>query len=104
VRCCFCIMPNASDSPNDKIEAAESIITLLARLNVSKFPWEERIGLAVAQMRAMRQWTEAIRSARGCLRYQRLFHRDASERPEVPNSVRTPLSSFLVDRGHPERQ
>ena len=69
----YCIMANASNAPNDKIEAAESIITLLARLNVSKFPWEERIGLAVAQTRAMREWIEAIRSARSRLRLQRLF-------------------------------
>ena len=41
------------------MEAAESIITLLAQLNVSKFPWEERIGLAVCQTKAMRQWIEA---------------------------------------------
>ena len=97
-------MANASNSPNDKIEAAESIITLLARLDVSKFPWEERIGLAVAQTRAMREWIEAIRSARGRLRFQRLFYREASARLGVPNSARTPLRSFLVDRSHPKRQ
>ena len=90
-------MANVSNSPNDKIEAAESIITLLARLNVSNFPWEERIGLAVAQTKAMRDWAEAIRSARGRLRFQRLFL-------GTRYTARTSLSSFLLDRGHPKRQ
>jgi hypothetical protein len=83
-------MANVSNSPNDRIKAAESIITLLALLNASKFPWEERIGLAVAQMRAVQEWTEAIRSARDRLRFQRLFHREASVRPDLPYSARTP--------------
>ena len=85
------------------MEAAESIITLLAQLNVSRFPWEERIGLAVCQTKAMRQWIEAIRSAKAQLRFQRLFHRAPAE-PRQKDAPRTSLSRFLVDRGHLERQ
>jgi hypothetical protein len=96
-------MTDASHSPSDRIEAAESIFTLLARLDVSRFPWEERIGVGVCQAKAMRQWIEAIRSAKAHLRFQRLFHRVAPVKRRKTDS-RTPLSSFLVDRGHPNRQ
>jgi hypothetical protein len=97
-------MPSASHSPNDKIDAAESIFTLLNRLNVSKFPWEERIGLAICQAKAMRDWIEAIRAARARLRYQRLFYRRPPAKQLRTYSPHTSLSSFLVDRGHPQRQ
>ena len=95
-------MMNASHSPIGRIEAAESVFTLLARLDVSKFPWEERISVGVVQARALREWIEAIRSAKARLRLARLFSR--REKPAASYSRRTPLSSFLVDRKHPERQ
>ena len=81
-------------------------MALLGRLNVSRFPWEERIGVAVCQARAARDWIEAVRSAKARLRYQRLFYRPAHAKPQqtLTYSVQTPLSCFLVDRGHPNRQ
>ena len=51
-------------------------------------------------------WIEAVRSAKGRLRFQLLFYRPAHAKPEqtLTYSVRTPLSCFLVDRGHLNRQ
>ena len=86
------------------MQAAESVFTLLARLDISKFPWEERIGVAVCQARAMRDWIEAVRSAKARLRFERLFVRQAPGTQGKPRFPRTSLSSFLVDRGHPKRQ
>jgi hypothetical protein len=86
------------------MQAAESVLTLLARLDISKFPWEERIGVGVSQARAMREWVEAVRSAKARARFERLFERPATSDPSALHSARTSLSSFLVDRGNPERQ
>jgi len=86
------------------MQAAESVFTLLARLDISKFPWEERIGVAVCQARAMRDWIEAVRSAKARLRFERLFVREAPGTRGKTHSKRTSLSSFLVDRGNPQRQ
>jgi hypothetical protein len=87
----------------DRMQAAESVFTLLARLDISKFPWEERIGVAVCQARAMRDWIEAVRSAKARLRFERLFVRQAPGTGKS-RSIRTSLSSFLVDRSNPQRQ
>ena len=97
-------MKSAIHLPQDRMQAAESILTLLARLDISKFPWEERIGVAVSQARALREWVEAVRSAKARLRFERLFDREVSGKPRETRSTRTSLSSFLVDRGNPQRQ
>ena len=86
------------------MQAAESILTLLARLDISKFPWEERIGVAVSQARAMREWVEAVRSAKARLRFERLFHWGVPDKSRETRSMPMSLSSFLVDRSNPERQ
>ena len=43
----------------DKLHAADSIVTLLARLDTSAFPWEERVAVGVCQARAIDDWLDA---------------------------------------------
>ena len=50
---------SASKNPIDRLTAAESIATLLARLNVEKFPDEERLAVATAQIAAIDEWLAA---------------------------------------------
>jgi hypothetical protein len=88
-------MINANHSSVARIEAAESIIALLAQLNVSKFPWEERIPLAVSQMTATREWIEAIRSVKANLRFQRLFYRRSWTKLKDSSHPRTVAARFL---------
>jgi hypothetical protein len=96
-------MQHASHSPT-RIEAAESVIALLTRLNASRFPSEEQVAVAVCQMRALREWIEAIRAAKAHSRFQRLFKREAFADLHRTDPAQTSLSCFLVDRGHPQRQ
>jgi hypothetical protein len=90
----------------DRLYAAESVITVLAQLNVTKFPWEERVAVGVCQAKAMSDWLEAYWSERVRLKLDRLFARqpkpDRARRAD--SEKRQPLSSFLVDRAHPARQ
>jgi hypothetical protein len=43
----------------DKLHAADSIVTLLARLDVSALPWEERLAVGACQARAIDEWLDA---------------------------------------------
>jgi hypothetical protein len=43
----------------DKLRAADSIVTLLARLDVSDLSWEERLAVGACQARAIDDWLEA---------------------------------------------
>ena len=45
-----------------KLSAADSIISLLGGLNVSAFPWSERIAVGACQAKANRAWLEASQS------------------------------------------
>jgi hypothetical protein len=61
----------SSQSLIDRLYAADSIIALLGQLNVSKFPWEERIAVGVCQAEAQKAWWEACRDAKPRLRSRR---------------------------------
>jgi hypothetical protein len=102
----FSSMQSASQSLTDRLYAAESVITVLAQLNVTKFPSEERVAVGVCQAKAMNDWLEAYWSERVRLKLERLFARqpksDRARRAEYEK--RQPLSRFLVDRAHPARQ
>jgi len=48
----------------DSFSAADSIITLLGKLDASAFPWEERIAVGACQAKAIDAWFEAYRRSR----------------------------------------
>ena len=52
-------------NPIDRMTAAESVATLLSRLNVDKFPTEERIAVATVQIAAIDDWLAAYLEMRG---------------------------------------
>ena len=99
-------MQGSSHSLADRLYAAESVITVLARLNVTKFPWEERVAVGACQAKAMNDWLEVYWSERVRLKLERLFarrpRRDRARRANHEN--RQPLSIFLVDRADSARQ
>ena len=49
----------------DRMTAAESVATLLSRLNVEKFPTEERMAVATVQIAAIDEWLAAYLETRG---------------------------------------
>jgi hypothetical protein len=51
--------------PIDRMAAAESVATLLSRLNVDKFPIEERMAVATVQIAAIDEWLAAYLETRG---------------------------------------
>ena len=52
-------------NPIDRMTAAESVATLLGRLNVEKFPTEERMAVATVQIAAIDDWLAAYLEMRG---------------------------------------
>ena len=52
-------------NPIDRMTAAESVATLLSRLNVEKFPTEERMAVAKVQIAAIDDWLAAYLEMRG---------------------------------------
>jgi hypothetical protein len=99
-------MQSSRQSLTERLYAAESVITVLAQLNVTKFPWEEQVAVGVCQAKAMNDWLEQYWSERARLRLERLFVRQpkAARARRADFETRQPLSSFLVDRAHPARQ
>jgi len=57
-------MPHIPSQPIDRLHAAESVVALLARLDVSAFPWEERLAVGACQARAIDDWLEAYSQSR----------------------------------------
>jgi mono/diheme cytochrome c family protein len=51
--------PASLKQPIDRMTAAESIATILGRVNVEKFPYEERVAAATAQIAAIEEWLDA---------------------------------------------
>ena len=100
----FLLMRRSTQLRTNRLYAAESVIIVLAQLNVAKFPWEERVAVGVCQVKAMQEWLELFWSEQACLRSERLFSReskcDSVPRAKSPQS----LSSYLVDRAHSARQ
>ena len=45
--------------PIDRLSSADSVITLLGRLNVEPFPPEERMAVAQLQVEAIEEWLAA---------------------------------------------
>jgi len=45
--------------PLDRMTAADSLITLLGHLDVEKFPSEEQMAVAIAQIEAIDEWLAA---------------------------------------------
>ena len=45
--------------PMDRLSCADSVITLLGRLNVERFPPEERMAVARLQVEAIDDWLAA---------------------------------------------
>ena len=111
-------MIDAIELPLKKVGDAESVLSILSQLDASKLPWEERVGLGVCQAKAMQQGIEGARAAWALLRYERLFSHERAggeslfpqpamaklHAPREEHGAITPLSSFLVDRAHPDRQ
>ena len=99
-------MQSSKQSLTDRLYAAESVITVLARLNVTKFPWEERVAVGACQAKAMSEWLEVYWSERVRSKLERLFVRQpkAARARRADSETRQPLSSFLVDRAHLARQ
>ena len=87
----------------DRLYAAESILTLFSQLDVSRFPWEERIAVGACQARAANEWLDVCRMERYARRLNRLRVRPSRAEPTRPANM-TPLSSYLVDRGNAARQ
>jgi len=56
--------------PIDRMAAAESIVTILGRLNVERFPAEERMAVAKVQIAAIDEWLEAYLETRGASQRQ----------------------------------
>ena len=44
----------------DRLTAAESVIELLGRLDVEKFPKEERMAVALVKIEALDEWLSAF--------------------------------------------
>ena len=57
-------------NPIDRMTAAESVATLLSRLNVEKFPTEERMAVATVQIAAIDDWLAAYLEMRGASQRQ----------------------------------
>jgi hypothetical protein len=57
-------------NPIDRMTAAESVATLLSRLNVDKFPTEERMAVATVQIAAIDDWLAAYLEMRGASQRQ----------------------------------
>ena len=49
----------AHKNPIDRISHADSVMSLLSRLNVAAFPGEERIAVATVQVEALDEWLAA---------------------------------------------
>ncbi len=73
--------------PIDRITCAESMITLLGRLNVDRFPPEERMAVARVQVEAIDDWLAA---------YMESAARTAAARPVVPREISG--SRLAIDR------
>jgi hypothetical protein len=98
-------MQTSAPFTTDKFYAAESIITLFSQLNTSAFPWEERIAVGSCQAKAANELINLYRSERNARLLNRLRVRPSLARPaHHPSAIATPLSTYLVDRGHPARQ
>jgi hypothetical protein len=93
-------------SLTDKLYPAESVLTVLAQLDVAKFPWEERVAVGVCQAKALNDWLEVYWRERTRLKLERLFARKLTraENPTAGGIERSSLSSYLVDRAYPARQ
>jgi hypothetical protein len=53
-------MHSVSDTqPIDRMTAADSVLSLLGRLDVQKFPNEERMAVALVEIEALDQWFAA---------------------------------------------
>lgn len=55
----------------DKLSAADSVITLLGKLDASAFPWDERIAVGACQAKAIEAWLEAYQGEKSGLRSRR---------------------------------
>ena len=89
-------MKNSARAFVDRLYASDSVITLLGKLDVSKFPWEERIAVGVCKARATKEWISIYCSqikARRINRLQRVG----------PAAETSSLSSYLVNRDDAER-
>jgi hypothetical protein len=60
-------------NPIDRMTAAESVATLLSRLNVDKFPTEERMAVATVQIAAIDEWLAAYLEMRAPSQRQNAF-------------------------------
>ena len=80
----------------DRLYASDSVITLLGKLDVSKFPWDERIAVGVCQARATKEWISTYCSQIRARRIHRLQR-------EAPAAETSSLSSYLVNRDDAER-
>jgi hypothetical protein len=56
--------------PIDRMAAAESIVTILGRLNVDKFPAVERMAVASVQIAAIDEWLDAYLDNRAAAQRQ----------------------------------
>ena len=56
--------------PIDRMAAAESVVSILGRLNVDKFPAEERMAVASVQIAAIDEWLDAYLERRGAAQRQ----------------------------------
>jgi hypothetical protein len=59
-------MDHPSPFPISRLSAAESVAALLGRLDVSAFPWEEKLAVGACQVRAIDEWLEAYSETRQC--------------------------------------
>ena len=59
-----CYMEHPSRLAISRLSAAESIAALLGRLDVSRFPWDEKLAVGVCQARAIDEWIDAYSECR----------------------------------------
>lgn len=86
-------MRNTGRAFSDPLYEPDSIIALLGKLNVSRFPWEERIAVATCQARAVKERLRIYAAQLGARRLKRLQRVGPTPEPSWS------LSSYLVNRG-----
>jgi hypothetical protein len=99
-------MQVSKQSLTDRLYPAESVLAVLARVDLAKFPWEERVAVGVCQVKAMQEWLELFWSEQARLRSEHLFSREPKRGsvPRAKSEAAQSLSSYLVDRAHSARQ
>ena len=60
-----------SQFPIDKLFAADSVITLLGKVDVTAFPWDERIAVGACQAKAIDACFDELQDKRSRLRSRR---------------------------------